>query len=273
MSIITVCGGVNNKELEITEKIANNTGYTLFTKEMVVAESAKKYNIMEENLLEKLENSPSMWQQFTDEYGRYLIYVRSTLLSIAKQDNIVYDGEAGQLFLRGIPHVLKLRIEASHDHKVKSILSQFNNDYQQASDYIKNIERQKKQWIKKVYNIDWTDPVLYDLWINSDTVSIDSISKLVSTTLEQDDFRITENSMKKLNNLSLECEIKAALVADDKIWSSQDISISTNNGVVTLRGTIKTEELLNLIIDTTQKVKGVVECISDIILLSDSITR
>jgi osmotically-inducible protein OsmY len=124
-----------------------------------------------------------------------------------------------------------------------------------------------------VYNNDWYNPHLYDLWINLQNLSMDNICNLVATMLNHKDFKTSKSSIRKLNNLSLECDVRAALAADDRIWRSHKISINAYNDVVILKGTSKNKELRDLIVDTTLKVKGVKECKSEISLLSDSISK
>ena len=70
--------------------------------------------------------------------------------------------------------------------------------------------------------------------------------------------------------MALQCDVEAALSSDDKIWNSgHQVTVRTHAGVVSLRGTTKTNELRDLIVDTASKVKGVVDCKSAISLLSD----
>ncbi len=272
MSIITISGGIETSSLEIADLLSKKLGYTLLSREMVINESAKKYNILEKNLLDKVENTPSLWQKFTSEYEQYLIYIKCALLNAAKQDNIFYHGNTGQFFLKGIPHVLKIRVEASQEHRIKSIMSHLNYNHNQSVEYLQKTDDQRKRWVKMVYNMDWHDPSFYDLCFNMQTISVDNMYEIVTAALKHDNFKTTDRSVNILNNLSLECEVKAALTSDDKIWRSQQISVSAHNGVITLRGTTKNQELKDLIVDTTLKVKGVSECISDISLLSDPLT-
>ena len=74
-----------------------------------------------------------------------------------------------------------------------------------------------------------------------------------------------------LNNMSLECEVRAALASDDEIWKNQEVTVNAYDGTIVLKGTTKNKDLRDLILDTVSKVKGVKECTSDISLLSDDL--
>jgi hypothetical protein len=240
--------------------------------EMVISESAKKYNIMQEILLDKLEKTPSLWQKFTDEYARYIIFVKCSLLKAIQRDDIIYHGYAGQLLLKGLPHVLKLRIEAPLEYRIKAVMAEFNYDHSQASDHIQKVDMRRKRWVKMVYKDDWYNPQLYDIWVNLQHISMDNICEMVARAIDHEDFKTSEHALMCLENMSLECEVRGALASDDKIWSNQQVTVIASDGVVTLKGPVKNKELRDLIVDMASKVKGVKECKSNMTLLSDSLT-
>ena len=272
MSIITISRGTKSGGLELANRLSKRLGYETLSMEMVIAESAKKYNIMKEILLDKLEKTPSLWQKFTDEYARYIIFVKCSLLSAIQQDKIIYHGYAGQLFLKDLPNVLKLRVEAPLDYRVKAVMSELNFSYNQASEYIKKVDMRRKRWVKMVYNDDWYNPQLYDLWVNLQHMSMDNICEMVALAIDHEDFKTSDHAIMCLNNMSLECEVRASLASDDKIWSNQQVTVIASNGVITLKGPVKNKELRDLIVDATLKVKGVKECKSNMNLLSDSLS-
>ena len=48
---------------------------------------------------------------------RYLAYITSAFLEKVHEDNVIYHGLAGQFFLRGVSHVLKVRILADMEDR------------------------------------------------------------------------------------------------------------------------------------------------------------
>ena len=271
MSIITISRGTKSGGLELANRLSKRLGYETLSMETVTAESAKKYNIMKEILLDKLEKTPSLWQKFTDEYARYIIFIKCSLLETIKKDNMIYHGYAGQLLLKDLPHVLKLRIEAPLSYRAKAVMTQFNYSYDQSVDYIKKVDIQRKRWVKLVYNNDWYNPQLYDLWVNLQNMSMDNICEMVALAVDHEDFKTSEHAIMCLNNMSLECEVRAALASDDEIWKNQEVTVNAYDGTIVLKGTTKNKDLRDLILDTVSKVKGVKECTSDISLLSDGL--
>lgn len=273
MSIITITRGTKSGGLELSNLLSKKLGYQMLGREELIAESSKSFNIMEDILYDKLEKSPNLWQKFTNEYGKYIVYVQCSLLRAIKQDNIIYHGYSGQFLLRGLPHVLNLRIDAPLDYRVKPVMSELNYNYDQAAEYITKVDDKRKRWSKMVYGEDWYNPSLFDLWINLQNMSMDNLCDMVSLAVNHKDFKTSENSLIQLDNMSLECEVRAALASDDKIWRNQELTVTAHTGVVTLRGRAKNKELRDLIVDTVKKVKGVKDCNPNINLLSDSLSK
>ena len=270
MSIIAISRGTKSGGLELTDRLSKRLGYKTLSREEVIAESAKKFNVMEEFLQVKLDKTPSLWQKFTNEYERYICFIQCALLQAVKQDNVIYHGHAGQFLLRGLPSVLKLRIEAPLEYRVRPVMAEFGYNHDQAVEYIKKVDDERKRWVKMVYNQDWCDPSLYDMCVNLQNMSMENICDVVAMVVEHEDFRTSEDSVKRLNNTALQCSVEAALSSDDKIWSSgHQVSVTAHDGMISLRGTTKSREMRDLIVETTSKVEGVEDCKSAISLLSD----
>ena len=122
-----------------------------------------------------------------------------------------------------------------------------------------------------VYNDDWYNPHLYDLWVNLEHMAMETVCEMVAFLTERDEFKTSENAIRSLENIYLACEVRAALASDDEIWKSQEITVNAYDGTIILKGNTKNKEMRDLIVDTASKVKGVNECKSDISLLSDAL--
>ena len=104
MSIIAISRGTKSGGLELADRLSKRLGYRTLSREEVIAESAKRFNVMEEFLQMKLDKTPSLWQKFTNEYERYICFIRCALLQAVKQDHVIYHGHAGQFLLEGVPN-------------------------------------------------------------------------------------------------------------------------------------------------------------------------
>ncbi len=267
MAIVTITRGIQSGGRDLAHCLEKRLGYKCLSRE-VISQCARKYNIVESELYDKLIEAPKLWKRLTREHQRYLIYIQCSLIEAARQDNIIYHGYAGQLFLRGVHHALKIRLEAPLEDRTKAEMNEHSTKRESASNAVLKYDEQRSRWMKFLYDKDWNDPSLYDLVINLESISMETACAVIETLVKSDDFKTTEASMQNLNNLSLECEVKAALASDDKLWN-QDIEVRANGSVVTLYGISPKEKVREAIINLVKQVKGVEECVSHINLSTD----
>jgi cytidylate kinase len=271
MSIVTICRGTKSGGEKLAQCLADKLGYSLLSRE-VILECARKYNIMEDDLFRKLETTPSLWQKFTMEHKRYFVFVQCALIDAVKDDNVVYHGYAGQVFLTGIPHVLKTRLDTPLEDRIKIIMKEKDIDAKEARRLINNIDEQRRRWIKDAYGMDWRDPSLYDISFSTANMTLDTICDLITRAVNRDEFKTSEISKRRLLNLSMACEVKAAFASDDKLWHLP-ITVSANDGTVTLKGAVKDKKQKDMLVDLAAKVKGVVDCDVHIRLLSGRLSK
>ena len=109
MSIVTISRGSYSKGKEVAEKVAQRLGYECIARE-VLLDTSEHFNIPEIKLVRALHDAPSVLERFTYGKEKYLTFLESVFLEHVQKDNVVYHGLAGHYFLKGISHVLKIRI-------------------------------------------------------------------------------------------------------------------------------------------------------------------
>jgi cytidylate kinase len=223
---------------------------------------------MEDDLTRKLDEVPGFWQRLTKDHKQSLIYIKCTVLEAAREDNVIYHGLAGQLFLAEIKHVFKLQIEAPFEDRVQRTMNDLNLDEKRAVDYLLEADDKRNRWFKMIFGESWKDPSIYDLSVNLHNISFKLICTLVRTALSHDAFKTTEQSRNVLDNLLLSCEVKAAFASEDKLWN-QPISVLAYDSAVTLKGMVKNKDIEQQLVETALKVKGVTSCKSNITLASN----
>src|SRR3989338_6245250 len=121
MAIITISHemGAGGPEIGIT--VAQRLGYRYADHELIL-DTAQRYGLLEEKLSHLDESKPSFFERLDTETHRYITAMQTTLLEFADQDNVVLMGRSGQWLMRGIPHVLRVRVKAPFALRVKRAL-------------------------------------------------------------------------------------------------------------------------------------------------------
>jgi cytidylate kinase len=93
--------------------------------------------------------------------------VRDTIRAAYKHGNVVIVGRGGHIILKDYPGVLRVRITAPLPARVGRIRSRQQIDLESTEELIIKRDQDAADYLKRFYNIDWNDPTLYDLVINT----------------------------------------------------------------------------------------------------------
>lgn len=111
--------------------------------------------------------------------------VRHTVLAAYQQGNVLIVGRGGQAILRGKPGVLHIRIVASLETRMNYLRSQGMTGISEMKLKLAERDKATAAYLKRFYDIDWSDPQLYDLVINTDRINIDAAAHIISTAIHQ----------------------------------------------------------------------------------------
>ena len=256
MAIITISRGSYSRGKEVAEKVAEKLGYECIARE-VLLEASEQFNIPETKLVRAIHDAPSILERFAYGKEKYIAYIQSALLRHVRRDNIVYHGLAGQFFLTGISHVLKVRIISDWDDRVALEMERGSISQKEAERILKSDDEQRRKWSKHLYGIDTSDPSLYDIVLNIKSLTTDDALDIICHTVGLPHFQTTTESQKTLEDLLLASEVKVALL-DIK----PDIDVSARDGIVLVntKADISQEEhLAHRIREIGESVPGVKE--------------
>ena len=88
-------------------------------------------------------------------------------------------GRGGQAILRNKPDVLHVRVEAPLDNRVQRLAGRANYSLGGAQDAAIKHDRASADYLNRFYHIDWSDPLLYDLVLNTGRLTVDAAAQLV----------------------------------------------------------------------------------------------
>ena len=208
MAVITISRGSYSKGKEVAEKVAHRLGYKCISRD-VVLEASEEFNTPEIKLVRALHDAPSVLSRFAGDKKRYIAFIRAALLRHFKQDNIVYHGLAGHFFVKGISHVLKVRIIADMEDRVQAEMERESISRKEACRILKKDDEERRKWSRTLYGIDPQDPSLYDLVIHIRKNTVDDAVDIICHNAGLEDFQTTPASKTAIEDLALAAEVKA----------------------------------------------------------------
>lgn len=254
MSIVTISRGSYSRGKRVAEALAEALGYECISREIIL-EASELFNIPELKLVRAIHDAPTILDRFTHGKERFIAFLRAALLSHLQKDNVIFHGLAGHFFVQGIPHVLKVRISADLEDRVREEVAREGISADEARAMLVSDDNERRRWSLHMYGQDSWDPLLYDMVLHFQNMGVDDAVAIIKNALGRPCFQSTPQSRLKLADLALAARVEAALVKE----FPRVVADADNHAVfVSVRGSLVDEKLL------TDKVKRLTENVTGI---------
>lgn len=205
MAIITISRGSLSGGKALAGCLADRLGYPTLGRE-VLQEAAESMGVSEEIFRGKFEAAPGFWSRMTREREKYLLAVQTALAEWCTRGNLVYHGLSGQFLLKGLPGVIRVRLVAPRELRVKAFLDTHPLMSQsQAEGFIQEVDQDRSRWCRLMYGEDVTDPSHYDLVVNLKSLSLESACAVIAEAASQPRYQITDEVETELFAFAARC--------------------------------------------------------------------
>lgn len=185
------------------------------------------------------------------------VYAAEELLEAAARGNIVLRGWGATCLLRPVPHVLCVRVTRSFDRRVDWLMSHFETDDRDfAEDEVRRSDHAHASRMHELFGVTWGDPLLYDLVLNTDRLSIESCVQTIRQLVDQPEFAETPESAAQIAGMAIEAHIRSALRTNEQTHGV-NITIECRHGQVVLSGIVISEQERQLAEQLAAAVRGV----------------
>ncbi len=258
MKWITVSRKMGTHGSEIARRVANDLGYHLY--------DTKAINRMAEELgvlgsvREIDEKVPSIFQRvFSPRPMVYLERLYSVIYELAKQGNAVFLGRGSHLLLRDFPCTVHVRVTASPETCIRTLLAQGLNR-EAAARTIKRTDDERSAFVRYAFGVDWDDPTRYDLVLNMDKLTVSlAVSTIVQRVRSADISEASADAIRTLGMLALASRAEAALseaMFGRGLAASLSVSVP-EPGKIRVSGNAETEAIKSQAENVARSVKGV----------------
>jgi len=236
MAIITVSRGSLGLGASLAEKLAGVLGYPCLGRE-VALEVAEKVGISPALMMKKVEESPNLWERMTTERRAYVIAMQVALSERAMGGQLVYHGYAGNLLLKGMPALLKVRVIAPMEIRVPMVMEERHLGPEEAEAHIKEMDDTRARWTKFVFGVDWRDPSLYDLVLNLGVISVGTACEALAGIARGPELAVDEAVLIKLRDFALAARVRLALVTSH-LSGAANLEVEVQDGIAFIQGDI-----------------------------------
>ncbi|MGC9521551.1 MAG: AAA family ATPase [Anaerolineae bacterium] len=178
MPAITISRQMGSLGTQIARQIADRLGYKMVWRE-VINEAACRACAPEVALaviddLGLLGARPSFRAR-----RAYQNAVAQVMAEWAEEGEIVIVGRAGQVILGERDDIMHVRIIAPLSLRIERMAEEQDIPTPAAKARVEESDRSRRHYLRRYYHVDWNDPELYDLTLNTQRLSIATAADLV----------------------------------------------------------------------------------------------
>jgi len=226
VSIITITDSSYSNGRQIAKSAAKRLNYEYVDSETILPLVSREFGVSESKLVRALKDTPSNIGMFSKAKPEHIIFIETLITEYLLKNNIVYYGVVGLPLIHEVSHVLKVHIIANLESRIKNRMKLDNVSQDKASKTVTKEDEQLKKWVETVYNIDVTDPNLYDLVINIRHIKGNDIEDALETiisTVEHKKFQPMTYSLRCANSVAMSCRVRATKAQDKVLEMKQKV--------------------------------------------------
>lgn len=266
MSIVAMSPTIGSLGDDIGREVARALGHQFADREIIEKAAARFGEGMME-LAHVTEEKPTLWERFIDTDRRYMTYVEAIVLELAAHDNVVLAGRGAAFLLGKMRHVFRVRVTAPEQVRTTRVEQQQGLVPDAAADLVRQSDNELGARVKYLYHVDWNDPLLYDLVINTDRMTVTEGAALIEEALHNARYQSSVETMNEIRNVSLTTQCRAALLADP-VTRPLRLHATCKSGEVTVDGLVQYDEQRQLAEEVIAKVPGVTTVNNNIVVLA-----
>jgi cytidylate kinase len=237
MPVIALTQGMGSLAQDIADQLAQELGLTTLQHE-VAERVANKMNVPKSLISRLREGKAGRLERLTADRDSMAVYTAEEVLETAAKGNVVLRGWGATCLLRPVPHVPCVRIMRPFAKRVEWLMAELGtDDIDLAQAEIQRSDNANASRMHEQFGVNWGDPVLFDLVLNTDRLSVDTCVQQIKALVARPEFAKTDASLSLLQGMALSARVRAALKATDET-AEVDVTIESVDGRVTLRGIV-----------------------------------
>ena len=241
MSVIAISRGSLFATRKLAEGLKARLGYEIVSREEVI-DTAKRYGIEETGLGEKdimESHPPGYWHDRSDERAHYLTCFKTALLDFAVKGSIIYHGNLAHVLLNEVPFVLRIRVNAPLENRVKQLMDEEKISKEAAIEKVKDMDYRRRLWTQFLYDAEVIDPIFFDMVLNLERIGMEDAIEMVVNEVKKEPFQPTEESLKNLKDLHMASIMKTHLMRSSKTKALRlDVDADSSTGKVIVSGSL-----------------------------------
>jgi len=219
------------------------------------------------------EGKASVIERWSADEKTISIFTAEEVFDRAVRGDVLIRGWGATLLLRPVAHIPTVRVCAPLELRVRRLMERLQTDDEALARHeIAVDDAARSARMAEHFNVEWGDPALYDLMLNTERVPIPECVDLVVALAKSAPFQEMPASRQCLADLALQAKARAALRAAEHT-ADVDVAIEVNGARVMLRGIVADEREKSQACAVVAAIAGVREVVDELRTMKGGLYR
>lgn len=256
MRIICISRGSHGYGIQLAMKLAAKLGHQCIARESLTDEATTQ-GIPVGRIETAIVKRRPLSEEMEIHVDRFKALVTASLCERAEAgESLVYHGRTGHLVLPGVSHVFRVRAIAAMEERIELAVARMNIGREKAKDYIAQVEEDRRRWVRMLYNVDWDEPSLYDIVINTQHLSVENASSALVQMAQLPEYQPTPASRQVIKDLLLGARCRLAIGRDSRT-ALVKVTVKAEKGNVSVTYLPRQAAQAVSIPDVIEKIEGI----------------
>ena len=241
MAILAISLDFRSGGQEVATQIGEALGYKCSGKDQSLAYMRAAGDRWERLFRDLDQERPSLWDRYDWEYRAFVALLEAYIYEHASRDKAIIIGQGGSFVLTDLPFVLKVRLTAPFEVRVRRLMEKSEIGEKAAEDIVRRTDKARVGYVKAIYGKDWFDLKNYDMVFNAATQPYEQIAKIIVDALRAKDQMITPDTWDLLVGRAVAARIRALILTNPKIHVPT-LKVSYDGSKVLLEGVVHNQK-------------------------------
>jgi cytidylate kinase len=191
----------------VARQVAERLKYRVLDLKELLQE-AERFGGIKSTAPELFEKQPGLLERLDRERRRYSVILRAVVYDVAQRDNVVFLGRGVGMLLGDLSHALRVLVVAPQDVRVSRVMRQGVSarpgpkTREEAEEIVRRSDRDRAGYLRYLFNVDWLNPQLHDLVINTASIGVPSATEAVIMAIQSMQLSATPETLSRLSDLA-----------------------------------------------------------------------
>jgi cytidylate kinase len=237
MPVIALTQEMGSLAKDVAQQLADELHLSTLRHE--VAEHVAQKMHVPRSLINRLrEGNAGTIERLRADRASLAVYSAEEVLETAARGDVVLRGWGATCLLHAVPHVVCVRVTRPMKQRVEWLMKNLDtDDAESAEAEIRRSDQAHAARMHEQFGVIWGDPLLYDLVLNAERLSVESCVQQIKALVARPEFAETQSSLALLQNMAVQARVRAALRADETT-RGVDVTVESEAGKLVLRGIV-----------------------------------